>query len=88
MENRKMAFAIKEYELTLPHEPHLQYSDVFSSVDKFRDFFRGFERIITTNKLWMGKQCDFILHLCRIFSWINALLVAITRIPLPADKAQ
>ena len=78
---------LKEYELTLPHEPHLQYSDVFSSVDKFREFFRGFERIITTNKLWMGKKVRFHLALMQgYFSWINALLVAITRIPLPADK--
>ncbi|WP_422484785.1 hypothetical protein [Gudongella sp. DL1XJH-153] len=78
---------LKEYELTLPHEPHLQYSDVFSSVDKFREFFRGFERIITTNKLWMGKKVRFHLALMQgYFSWINALLVAITRIPLPADN--
>jgi hypothetical protein len=78
---------LKEYELTLPHEPHLQYSDVFSSVDKFREFFRGFERIITTNKLWMGKKVRFHLALMQgYFSWINALLVAITRIPLPDDK--
>lgn len=78
---------LKEYELTLPHEPHLQYSDVFSSVDKFREFFRGFERIITTNKLWMGKKVRFHLALMQgYFSWINALLFAITRVPLPADK--
>jgi hypothetical protein len=78
---------LKEYELTLPHEPHLQYSDVFSSVDKFREFFRDFERIITTNKLWMGKKVRFHLALMQgYFSWINALLVSITRIPLPADK--
>ena len=78
---------LKEYELTLPHEPHLQYSDVFSSVDKFREFFSGFERIITTNKLWMGKKVRFHLTLMQVyFSWINALLVATTRIPLPADK--
>jgi len=78
---------LKEYELTLPHEPHLQYSDVFSSVDKFREFFRGFERIITTNKLWMGKKVRFHLALMQgYFSWINALLLAITRVPLPENK--
>lgn len=77
----------KEYELTVPHEPHLQYSDVFSSVDKFREFFRDFERIITTNKLWMGKKVRFHLALMQAyFSWINALLVGITRIPLPENK--
>lgn len=78
---------LKEYELTLPHEPHLQYSDVFSGVDKFRQFFRGFERIITINKLWMGKKVRFHLALMQAyFSWINALLVGITRIPLPENK--
>ena len=35
----------------------------------------------------MGKKVRFHLALMQgYFSWINALLVAITRIPLPADK--
>jgi hypothetical protein len=78
---------IKDFDLTLPHGSHLQYSDVFSSVDKFRKFFKDFEEIITHNKLWMGKKVRFHLMLMQsYFSWINALLIGITRIPLPKDK--
>lgn len=78
---------LRRHELTIPHDPYLQYSVVFSSVDKFRDFFSDFEKTITRNKLWMGKEVRFHLTLMQgYFSWINALLVAISRIPLPDDK--
>ena len=79
---------IKGFGLSLPHGSHLQYSDVFSSVDKFLEFFKGFEEIITRNKLWMGKKVRFHLMLMQsYFSWINALLIGIIRVPLPKDKA-
>ena len=71
---------LTSYELTLPHGQHLQYSDAFSSVEKFRDFFKGFEEVISRNKLWMGKKVRFHLSLMQgYFSWINALLIASSR---------
>lgn len=79
---------LKEFNLSLPHGSHLQYSDVFTSVDRFREFFKGFEEIITRNKLWMGKKVRFHLTLMQAyFSRINALTISITRLPLPEDKA-
>lgn len=79
---------LKEFDLTLPHGRHLQYSGVFSSVEKFREFFNGFEAVIARNKLWMGKEVRFHLMLMQAyFSWVNALLIGITRVPLPKDKA-
>ena len=78
---------LKSFDLTLPHGPHLQYSDIFSSVEKFRGFFKGFEGIIAKNKLWMGEKVRFHLALMQgYFSWINSLLVGITRIPMPKGK--
>lgn len=78
---------LASYDLTLPHGPHLQYSDAFSNVEKFRGFFKGFEEVISRNKLWMGKKVRFHLALMQgYFSWINALLIGITRVPLPEDK--
>lgn len=78
---------LNEYKLSLPHGYHLQYSDAFSNVEKFREFFKGFEEIINRNKLWMGKKVRFHLLLMQsYFSWVNALLVGITRVPLPEDK--
>lgn len=78
---------LASFGLTLPHGKYLQYSDAFSSVDKFQDFFKGFEEVISRNKLWMGKKVRFHLALMQAyFSWINALLVGITRVPLPEGK--
>ncbi|GBF12452.1 hypothetical protein [Tepidibacillus sp. HK-1] len=78
---------LTSFDLTLPHGSHLQYSDVFSSVDKFQEFFKGFEEVISRNKLWMGKKVRFHLALMQAyFSWINALLLGITRVPLPEGK--
>lgn len=79
---------LKEFDLTLPYGSDLQYSDVFSSLKKFREFFKGFEEVITRNKLWMGKKVRFHLMLMQgYFSWINALLLSIARVPLPEEKA-
>jgi hypothetical protein len=65
--SEKEYLILKEHDLTLKQETHLQYSAVFSSVD--------FERFITTNKLWMGKKMRFQLILMNgYFSWVNALL--------------
>ncbi len=78
---------LTRFNLTLPHGPHLQYSDVFSSVHKYQEFFKGFEEIISRNKLWMGEKVRFHLALMQAyFSWINALLVGITRVPMPEGK--
>lgn len=75
---------LKSFDLTLPHGRNLQYSDVFSSTEKFREFFKGFEEVIARNKLWMDKKVRFHLTLMQAyFSWINALLVGITMVPLP-----
>ncbi|OFI05009.1 hypothetical protein CLOACE_19780 [Clostridium acetireducens DSM 10703] len=77
---------LSSFELTLPNGPHLQYSDIFSNSQKFREFFKGFEGIIAKNKLWIDEKVKFHLALMQgYFSWINALLIAITRIPLPED---
>lgn len=78
---------LKEHDLNLPYGTALQYSDVFSSVEKFHDFFKGFEEIIANKKLWMDKKVRYHLALMQgYFSWINALLIGITRVPLPDDK--
>lgn len=75
---------LRSFDLSLPNGPHLQYSDVFSSSEDFRIFFKGFEEVIARNKLWMDEKVRFHLQLMAgYFSWINALLVGITRIPLP-----
>ena len=75
---------LKGLGLSLPNGPHLQYSDVFSNGDRFREFFKGFEGVIAKNKLWMNEEVRYHLQLMTGYiSWINALLVAIKTITLP-----
>lgn len=70
--------------LETPHGPYLQYAKIFESHDTFQKFFRSFEQQISCNKLWLGKEVRFHLELMQTyFSWVNANLLAIQRIPLP-----
>jgi len=78
---------LKGFDLTLPHDRNLQYSDVFSSIVTFREFFKGFEEVISRNKLWLDNKTRFHLLLMQAyFSCINALLIGLTRVSLPADN--
>lgn len=84
---KELYHLLKKFDLTLPHDHNLQYSDVFSGLVKFRDFFKGFEEVISINKLWLDNKTRFHLILMQAyFSCINALLIGLNRIPLPDDK--
>lgn len=75
---------LKQWDFRLPHGRNLQYSDVFGSAKQFRDFFKGYEEIISTNTLWMGDRVRLHLTLMQMyFSCINTLLVTLQRVPLP-----
>lgn len=70
--------------LETPHGPHFQYAKIFESHDAFQEFFRLFEQQISRNKLWLSKEVRFHLELMQgYFSWINAGLLTMQRIPLP-----
>ncbi len=78
---------LREQDFPLPHGRHLQYARVFESLDRFQEFCLAFEKIISKNKLWMSEDVRFHLHLMQAyFSWINASLLVINRIPLPEPK--
>lgn len=79
---------LKEYDFHLPYEPHLQYSEVFESMDNFREFFHGFENIIATNKLWLNtKVRDHLFFMQGYFANINALIILAGRVPVPKEMA-
>lgn len=79
---------LKEYDFHLPYEPHLQYSEVFESMDNFREFFHGFENIIATNKLWLNtKVRDHLFFMQGYFANINALIIFTGRVPVPKEMA-
>lgn len=74
-------------ELELPYEPHIQYADVFSSSDKFQQFFKEFEMLLSRNKLWLSEEVRFHMTLMQVyFSWLNALLIIPSRVPLPIEE--
>ncbi|MBE0471497.1 MAG: hypothetical protein IBX55_18550 [Methyloprofundus sp.] len=75
---------ILSHELRIPYDLHIQYADIFSSVDKFRSFFQGSEKMLEKHKLWLGlKVRHHILRMQAYFASINAMLVSFNRIPLP-----
>lgn len=75
---------ILSYGMTLPYEPHIQYTDIFSSVAKFRVFFYGMEKMLNKHKLWLDlKVRHHILRMQAYFATINTMLVSFSRVPLP-----
>lgn len=75
---------ILSHDMTLPYEPHIQYADIFSSVEKFRVFFHGMEKMLEKHKLWLDlKVRHHILRMQAYFGTINAMLVSFNRVPLP-----
>lgn len=75
---------ILSHDMTLPYDPHIQYADIFSSVEKFRIFFHGMEKMLEKHKLWLDlKVRHHILRMQAYFGTINAMLVSFNRVPLP-----
>lgn len=75
---------ILSHDMTLPYEPHIQYADIFSSVEKFRVFFKNMEKMLEKYKLWLDlKVRHHILRMQDYFATINAMLVLFNRVPLP-----
>lgn len=44
---------MQDYNFTLPYDPQIQYADIFSSVEKYRTFFKEFEEFFSKHKLWL-----------------------------------
>ena len=57
---------------------------VFSSIEKYRTFFKEFEELFSKHKLWLDfKVRHKMLLMQAYFSAINSSLIAFNRIPLP-----
>ncbi len=84
------AGAIREILLThgftLPYDPHIQYADIFSSIEKYRKFFHSFERLFSKHRLWLDTKTRHQMFLMQgYFAAINASMLLFNRIPFPAD---
>lgn len=78
---------LRNMEFELPHGKLLQYSDAFSTPEKFQSFFSGLELVITNNKLWFDQKVIQHLNLMQgYFAQINSLRVLMRRIPAPSGE--
>ncbi len=76
---------MQDYNFILPYDPQIQYADIFSSVEKYRTFFKEFEEFFSKHKLWLDfKVRHKMLLMQAYFAAINSSLIVFNRIPLPA----
>lgn len=72
---------LQQHDFELPYNPHIQYADIFSSVEKFRAFFHGFEALFSKHRLWLdAKSRHHMLLLEGYFAAINASLLVFNRL--------
>ena len=75
---------LQGFDLELPYEPHIQYADIFTSIEKYRKFFHGFEELQSKYRLWLDPKTRYQMFLMQsYFAGINATMLAFNRIPLP-----
>lgn len=77
---------MESHGLALPYDPHIQYADIFSSIEKYRAFFKDFEELFAKHKLWLDLRVRHqILLMQAYFAAINASLLTFNRLPLPEN---
>lgn len=74
-----------DHSFALPYDPHIQYAEVFTSVEAYRIFFHAFEALFAKHKLWLDQKVRHqMLRMQAYLTAINASFLAFNRIPLPA----
>lgn len=74
--------------LPIPNAPLVQYAEVFRDLERFHQFQKSFEQMISSHKLWLSEKVRFHLHLMQGYlAWINAGLLVSQQVPLP-DRCQ
>ena len=71
---------LQQHDFELPYNPHIQYADIFSSVEKFRAFFHGFEALFSKHRLWLDAKSRHHMLLQGYFAAINASLLVFNRL--------
>lgn len=71
---------LQQHDFELPYNPHIQYADIFSSVEKFRAFFHGFEALFSKHRLWLDAKSRHHMLLEGYFAAINASLLVSNRL--------
>lgn len=78
---------LDNYGLPKPHEGHIQYARVFTSIELFHSFFHTFEDKIMTHKLWLDTKVKTHLVFMQLyFDVFNIIPLMVKRIPLPQGE--
>ena len=78
---------LKQFELPVPYDGHMQYARVFTNPKLFEDFFHKFEEQIMNHKLWLDtKVKEHLVFMQIYFSFFNTIPLMIKRIPLPRGQ--
>ena len=65
---------LKQFELPVPYDGHMQYARVFTKPKMFEDFFHKFEEQIMNHKLWLDtKVKEHLVFMQIYFSFFNTL---------------
>lgn len=74
---------LKQFELPVPYDGHMQYARIFTDPKLFEDFFHKFEEMIMNHKLWLDtKVKEHLVFMQIYFSFFNQISLLIKRIPL------
>lgn len=83
-QSASMRELLHDFDFELPYEPHIQYADIFTSIEKYRKFFHGFEELLSKHRLWLDPKTRYQMFLMQAyFAAINATMLGFNRIPLP-----
>lgn len=78
---------LASYGLPDPHNGHIQYARIFTSMDRFETFFHSFEDKIMTYKLWLDtKVRTHLVFMQFYFGVVNTIPLMVKRIPLPKGQ--
>ena len=79
---------LKQFELPVPYDGHMQYARVFTNPKLFEDFFHKFEEQIMNHKLWLDtKVKEHLVFMQIYFLFFNTIPLMIKRIPLKVEDS-
>ena len=78
---------LEEYGLPDPYDGNMQYARIFTSFERYEQFFHAFEDQIMSHKLWLDtKVRTHLVFMQLYFSVFNTIPSMVKRIPLPQEQ--
>lgn len=78
---------LERLDIGAPYENAPQYAKVFLTHKNFEEFFTGYEKIFSENRLWLDEKVrKQLVFMQMYFSAINIIPLIVKRIPLPNNQ--